>query len=370
MKKLWIGIGIVLLLAVFITAGVWRVQSNSEIIVQTTTLKEKEITGNVMIPGTLQLANEQKIYFDSSQGELKEIFVKEGDTVTKSSPLLKYENEQLVLEKEQNQLAIEANYIRINQMKDQIEDLSEKEKELAKEIGKEDAKKQVDAERKQLETEKKMADLELRQNLLQKETIEKRIKELEVKSDIDGVVLSVNEDAKNSMESKVLIHIGSLKQLKVTGVISEYDTLKVAENQPVTLTSDVLPDEKWKGTVSYISTLPEQRDGMTQSGGAVQYPIEVTVQDENMKAKPGFKLIMEIEIERKKVQVVPLEAILQEDGEYFVWVVEGNKAVKKEVKVGMADDQDMEIKSGLSNEDQVIINPTDQLKQGVEVTVE
>lgn len=368
-KKIWIGIGITVLLAVLITVGVMRAQSTEEIMVETATIQEQELTGTVMIPGTLQLANEQKVFVDAQNGEIKEIFVKEGDTVEKGSPLLKYENEQLQLEKEQNQLTIESNYIRINQINDQLEDLDDKEKELEKQVGKEEAKKQVESERKQLETEKKMADLELRQNLLQKETIAKRLSELEVKSEIDGIVISVDEDAKNSIDPKVLIHIGSLKELKVTGAISEYDTLKIVENQPVTLTTDVLPDEKWSGTVSYISTLPEQMDAMTQSG-AVQYPIEVTVTDDNIKAKPGFKMIMEIETERKTAQVIPVDAIIREDEGHFVWVVEGNKATKKEITVGSANGDMMEVKSGLTKEDQVIVNPSDKLMPGVEVTVQ
>ncbi|WP_243292300.1 efflux RND transporter periplasmic adaptor subunit [Bacillus sp. FJAT-47783] len=370
MKKVWIGIGIAATLLLIIGISIFRTQADENITVQTTKLKEKEITGNVMIPGTLQLANEQKVYFDSQQGEVKKIHVKEGDSVKKGTPLVTYENEQLMLEEEQNQLAIESNYIRINQIKDQIKDLEDKKEELAKQVGEKEAKKQIESEKDQLETEKKMANIELRQNLLQKETIQKKIAELEVKSDIDGVIIAVDEEAKNSVEPKVFIHIGSLKSFKVNGVISEYDSLKVAQNQPVTLTSDVLPDEKWKGTVSHIGTLPEQGDAMAQGEGAVQYPIEATVTDENIKAKPGFKLIMEIETERKKVNVLPLEAIKQEDDSNYVFVVEGGKAVKKEVKVGTADEKVMEIKSGVEKDDQIILKPVDSLKPGMEVTVE
>lgn len=370
MKKVWIGIGIVTALILIIGISIFRTQADENITVQTTKLKEKEITGNVMIPGTLQLANEQKVYFDGQTGEVKNIHVKEGDTVKKGTPLVTYENEQLMLEKEQNQLAIESNYIRINQIKDQIKDLEDKKEELTKQVGEKEAKKQIESEKNQLETERKMANIELRQNLLQKETIEKKLQELEVQSEIDGVVISINEDAQNSMEPKVFIHIGSLKSLKVTGVISEYDSLKVAQNQPVSLTSDVLPEEKWKGTVSHIGTLPEQGDAMSQGGGAVQYPIEVTVANENIKAKPGFKLIMEIETERKKVNVLPLEAIKQEDDTHYVFSVEDGKAVKKEVKVGTSDQNVMEIKSGVEKDDQIILKPVDSLKPGMEVTVE
>ncbi|MDQ0162183.1 efflux RND transporter periplasmic adaptor subunit [Aeribacillus alveayuensis] len=372
MKKIWIGITIVTVLAIFVGVGVYRASTAKSVSVKTTQLTEREITGNVMIPGTLHLANEQKVFVDPQLGEVKEILVKEGEEIKKGTTLVKYENEQLELEKEQNQLAIESNYLRINQIKDQINDIEKKEKDLEKEIGKEEAEKQIKSEKSQLEMELKMANIELKQNILQKNTIEKKLAELEVKSEMDGVVIQINKDALSSgAEPQVLIHIGSLNQFKVTGVISEYDTLKVQENQPVTLKSDVMPDQKWKGKVSKIAFLPEDTDPMTQNSGAVQYPIEVVIEDnQNIPVKPGFQMIMEIETERKKVKAIPLEAIQQEDDTHFVYVVENGKTVKKEIKVGTSDDQFMEVKNGLTKEDKVIVHPPDQLKAGMEVTIQ
>lgn len=373
MKKIWIGIGIIGIIALFIGVSVYRASTKENVQVETTQMTVKEMTGNVMIPGTLQLAKEQKVYLDPQLGEVSKILVKEGDKIKKGTPLLKYENEQLQLEKEQNKLAIDSSYIRINQINKQIEDLDDKRKDLEKQIGKEEAKKQIEAEKSQLETEKKMANIELKQQLLQKETIEKKLNDLEVKSEIDGIVIGVNEDViQNESQPSVIIHIANLNEYKVTGVISEYDSLKVKENQPVTLKSDVVPDQKWKGKVSKINLLPQEQEIMNQSNsnGAVQYPIVVKVEDQNILAKPGFQLIMEIETERKKVNSLPLEAVKQEDDQHFVFVVENGKVARKEIEVGITSEQNIEIKDGLTKKDQVILNPPDHLKVGMEVTIE
>jgi HlyD family secretion protein len=47
--------------------------------------------------------------------------------------------------------------------------LKDKEKTLADQVGKEEAKKQLDPEYEQLEMEKKLANLEIKQTTLQKE---------------------------------------------------------------------------------------------------------------------------------------------------------------------------------------------------------
>jgi len=370
MKKIWIGIGIISIIALFVGVSVYRASTKENIKVETTQLTKKEMTGNVMIPGTLELNQEQKVYLDPQLGEISEILVKEGDEIKKGTPLLKYVNEQLTLEKEQNQLAIDSSYIRINQIKKQIENLEEKRKDLEKQIGKESAKKQIETEKSQLETEKKMANIELKQQLLQKEAIEKKLKELEVKSDIDGVVVQVNEDnIDHASQQSYIIHIANLQDYRVKGVISEYDSLKIKVNQPVTLSSDVIPNQKWKGTVTKVGLLPQVNDMMNQSNTAVQYPIEVKVEDTNITAKPGFQLIMEIETDRKKVNTLPLDAVKQEDGQHFVFIVESGKVTRKDVEIGIADEKSIEIKKGLNEDDFVILNSPTQLKVGMEVTV-
>jgi HlyD family secretion protein len=323
-----------------------------------------------MVPGTLTLSQEDFIYLDSENGEVSEILVKAGEKVEKGTPLLKYENEQLQLEKEQNALSIESSYLRINQMKEKIDDLDDKEVDLAKQVGKKEAKKQVDAERNQLEIDLKVADIEARQVLLQKDTLEKKLGQLEVKSEMAGTVLSIDEDAVTGISQAPILHIGKTDQYVVKGFISEYDSLKINEKQPVALRSDVIPDNEWKGSVSKVSLLPEQTENvMGNEDTAVQYPIEVSIDAKNIVAKPGFKLIMEIETEKRTVLAIPLEAVKQDGEDYYVFVVEKGKALRKEVKMGATSDKFMELKSGLENGEEVIINPPDHLQNDMEVRV-
>ena len=143
----------------------------------------------------------------------------------------------------------------------------------------------------------------MEQLLLQKESLEQQIADLEVKSDIEGKVIEVNEQVaagSTQAEPKPLIHIGTLNQLIVEGALSEYDTLKVKAGQTVELTSDATPGESWTGKVNELSSLPNQEDGLQWRGHrGVQYPIEVTV-EENISLKPGFQMVMEIVTDQRR----------------------------------------------------------------------
>ncbi|MED0701895.1 MULTISPECIES: efflux RND transporter periplasmic adaptor subunit [Aeribacillus] len=372
-KKVLIGVGVAVIIALFVGISIFRAASKENPTVETVKLEQKEITGNVMIPGTLQLMNEQKIYYDAERGKIKKILVKEGDKIKKGAPLVIYENEQLELEKEQAKLSIEQSYIKLDQINEQLDDLKKKEEELKKQVGKEEAEKQIENEKNQLQMDKKMTNLELKQQKIQLETVEKKILELEVKSEVDGIVITVDEDAAVAMGENVkpIIHIGSLNKMKVEGVISEYDSLKIKEGQPVVLKSDVVPDAKWKGKVLKIGILPQQGSEMAAETGneAVQYPVEVLVQDQNIPVKPGFKLIMEIETERKKANVIPLTAVKQDDDQQYVYVVKNGKITRKEIKTGTSTDEYIEVTSGLTKDDEIVREPSDEIKAGVEVTI-
>ncbi|MEM5015520.1 efflux RND transporter periplasmic adaptor subunit [Metabacillus indicus] len=371
-KKVWISIGVAAIIVLLAGVNVYRAMNTEEVKVSTVNLSDREIVSNVMVPGTLKFQSEQYIYQEPEKGRIAEVLVKEGDAVKEGTPLLRYENEQAALEKEQNMLSIESSYLKISQLKNQLEDLDEKEKELAKQTGKKEAEKTVEAERDQLKMELKMADIELRQLNLQKETVQKQLENLEVKSEMAGTVIAVEDQHAQSADGtlKAVIHIAKTDSYIVSGVLSEYDSLKVAKDQPVTLRSDVVTDAEWKGKVSKIGLLPEVAAGtMGTENTAVQYPVEVIIEGSEMKAKPGFKLIMEIETEKRNVQTVPVDAVKQDGEDYYVYTVEDGKTKKKTVEIGTASSDYMEIKEGLTDKDQVVAKPEDNLLSGTEVTV-
>ncbi|MEC3759029.1 efflux RND transporter periplasmic adaptor subunit [Bacillus halotolerans] len=376
MKKVWIGIGIAALVALFIGINIYRsaapTSGSAGQKVETGSLEEKKISSTVMVPGTLKFSNEQYVFYEADKGTLNDIKVKEGDKVKKGTPLVTYTNEQLSLEKEQNQLTSESNRLQIDQIQEKLQALDSKEKELTKQLGKKEAEKQVDSERTELEMQEKTAQIELKQTELQRQSLANQVSDLQVKSEIEGTVISVNQEAasKKSDIQEPVIHIGNPKDLVVAGKLSEYDTLKVKKGQKVTLTSDVIQDKTWKGTVSAVGLVPDQQDNAAAAAGtdqAVQYPLQVKIKGELPEGKPGFKFIMNIETDKRKTNTLPSKAVKKEDDQYYVYTVKDGKAKRVDVKIGEVTDDVTEIKEGISKDDQVILNPADDLADGTEV---
>ncbi|MFH0886677.1 MAG: efflux RND transporter periplasmic adaptor subunit, partial [bacterium] len=68
------------------------------------------------------------------------------------------------------------------------------------------------------------------------------------------------------------------------------------------------------------------------------------------------------------VVIVPNDAVLGLDNKY-VFVVENNKAVRKDVTIGMQNDNDLEILSGLKSSDTLIVSGQRVVEDGSGVTI-
>ncbi|MEH7110119.1 MULTISPECIES: efflux RND transporter periplasmic adaptor subunit [Bacillaceae] len=371
-KKIWMAIGIVVLLLLMISVSVYRQVFAKGPTVKAAEMKQEAISSLLMIPGSIKLEEEQLVYPAPEKGELKELLVTEGQKVTKGTVIARLQNSQLDLEAEQNKIAIESANLKIAQLDKQVKQLNDKEKTLAEQVGKVEAKNQLSAEYTNLDTEKKLASLDLKQANLQKDIIGKKQLDLEIKSEIDGVVLTAKKPETTNQTTALspYIHIGKQEGMIATGLLSEYDTLKVHNGQKVILRSDAVPGKEWSGVVDKLAYLPQSDQNSLQTGNqAVQYPVTVKITGDVNSLKPGFQMIMEIETDKKQSNVLPIEAVHDDGNQPYVFLVKDGKAKQKKVKTGITSGEKIEILNGISKDDQVIIDGPDKLKDGMDVTI-
>ncbi|BAC12117.1 hypothetical conserved protein [Oceanobacillus iheyensis HTE831] len=365
-KKVFVIIFIVLIAGLIIVGNIWNASADSKIEVEVTQLEEETITETVMTSGQLKLAEQQTIYYTPENGEVEEILVNEGDQVESGTPLIFYENTQLDLEQDQNELQLQSANLKVNDLR--------KQHEVIDDLLRDDEKnEQLQAEHDNIKLQEQQAYIEVEQLQLQKESLQDQINDLEIKSEIAGKVLEVNDQVvvgSNQMEQQPIIRIGTLDQMIIEGFISEYDSLKIEEGNPVTLSSDTVPNQTWEGEVSFISDLPKEIESSgTNGGGGVQYPIEITVASENINLKPGFQIIVEITTDERIANTLPITSIKQNGQTNYVHVVNNGKVESREVGVNTASKESIEITDGVTNEDLVIKDQTDTIEDGMDVSI-
>ncbi|MCZ2738990.1 MULTISPECIES: efflux RND transporter periplasmic adaptor subunit [Bacillus] len=363
-KKIIIGSILIIVIGLFIGFNIAKNQAKpaSTAAIETVKLTPKEITSTVMTPGTLSFSEEQFIYEEEEKGKLKGIAVKEGEKVKAGTPLLTYENKELELEEQQQALAAESSTLKLEQLQNRLIELDEKK-----------AGANDNSERDQLQLELKAAELEQKQAEISHEKVKAQIEDLTVHSKIDGTVISIEQEAGAGKpeERQPIIHIGHEKKMIVRGLISEYDAIKIKKKQKVKVTSDVIRGKSWQGVVKKVGAVPVQTAAETTSSDqTVQYPVVVEIKGKKPEAKPGFKMIMEIETDKRQAQTIPETAVKKETDGQYVYVVEKNELKKVKVVIGETSGHDLEVTKGVKAEDQIIAHPTDDMYDGMEVNAE
>jgi len=152
-----------------------------------------------------------------------------------------------------------------------------------------------------------------------------------------------------------LLRIMDISVLWAEGDVFERDVPKVAEGQQVSLALRSFKDWKFEGTIRAMSADldPQKRTAH----------LWIEVRNPEGRLKPQMAVDMSILLEKRaQVLAVPKEAVLQEQGESFVFVVNGDAFLRHAVVTGMRDNRWCEIREGLYEGDQVVVRGNHELR--------
>ncbi|MCQ6277294.1 efflux RND transporter periplasmic adaptor subunit [Bacillus sp. V3B] len=219
---------------------------------ETYVVEEKILTDIVSVNGKVSPSVEKFIPYEVSKGEIKGIYVKEGDSVKAGADLVVYHNEETNQQLEQSKIAKSRLLIQLEQLNYQEEVIKKKIEEAKKENTKE-VLNQLKEEQKELSYQKRIANLDYKEAELNMTYLEKSLNDLVVKSPIDGIVLNVRQGNQESDNTLPLIHIISKDSYIVSGNLSEYDVPFIKEGDKVSVKAKAIPDKEFPGVISQNS---------------------------------------------------------------------------------------------------------------------
>jgi multidrug efflux pump subunit AcrA (membrane-fusion protein) len=170
-----------------------------------------------------------------------------------------------------------------------------------------------------------------------------------------------------------MMSIPDLSHMLVNVRIHEAFINQMKDRLPVTVRVDALPGKSLKARVKSVANVASQQDWMSPDVKVYQAYVEIKDSLEGLKLKPGLSAVCTIftDAQAEHVLAVPVQAVvspLEKGGKprCFVKTVTGAEA--REVEVGMTDEKYIEIKSGLEEGDDVVLNPrvllSDKEKKG------
>ena len=379
MKKPFILIAIVAGVVLLAVLNSFRSGENEKR-VDVAKLGEQVIEASILASGTL--THEEEVRLTSEEiGKVKALYVEEGDTVTKGQLVLEIDDEDHVAAVEQNQAAVRMQEIAIERAQLRVENL-DKQLERKRALFKKNLLDEDTFDNLTNELALARVDLESnRESLNQRraalEQSQTRLAKTKVYSPIDGVVTSldikVGETAiagTTNIEGSSLMTIANPASIQTEVYVDEADVANVDVGQRAEVVAIAYPDEPVEGQVRSVAVSAKQAKGKQGLSFAVKIKLN---EEEGVVLRPGMSCRAEIFTHgQQKVTAVPIKAIQVEEDRraneihYFVFVNNNGKAAKKEVKVGISDDEFQEIKEGLQLGDEIIVGPDEVLRHLVD----
>jgi len=155
-------------------------------------------------------------------------------------------------------------------------------------------------------------------------------------------------------ESQTIIKLPDLSQMqvKVTVHESKVDLLEVGMRARIQI-----QDRELQGTVTNIANQPEPSSSFF-GAGVKEYAATVRIDGEPAGLKPGMTAEVEILVAHIKDAVsVPVQAIVEQGGEFVCWVQTPNGPERRQVLVGASNSTDVQVRDGLAAGDTVLLNP-------------
>lgn len=185
-------------------------------------------------------------------------------------------------------------------------------------------------------------------------------------ANINGIVTKVDENSSafGGMPIGTVV-IQDINDLKIIVELNKNDYKEVEVGQRVLITDN--DGEVVAGEVVFISPTAERKNTMTDTESYVK--VDIKILSNLDKFTIGFNNELDILVkEINDVITVPIEAIIRESGNNtFVYTVDNDIVQKKNVVVGIEGDHTIEIKEGILEEEEVILNPINTLKDGEKV---
>lgn len=286
-------------------------------------------------------------------GRIEQVLVQDGQQVKAGDPLVRLESVELANATRMAQDVVtkaQANYD--NAQADYSRYLTLYEKSAV-------SRQQLDS----IETKLKIAAADLSSALASLGNAEQQYGYGVLTAPVDGVVANKTATIGQVVSpGMALMNVENISQVYAVVHIEQKDLGLVNIGQKTTGTVDAYPDKKFEGIVDVINPEAGSSNRMFRT--------KVKIDNGNGLLKPGMYIKIELETgEAAQILTVPQSAIIQKQGLYYVFILENNKAVRRQVNVGDVMENTIEIKSGLPSGQRIAISNVNKLKDGDTVLV-
>lgn len=302
----------------------------------------------------------------SSMGKVISVNVEEGDLVAQGQVLAKLDDAQLRAQLSQAKASYQGTQNSQVQAKinlDNALNTLERTKNLYADGAV--AKVQLEADQKSYDLAKSQYDSSVTSGSgaakASVDSINVQIQNTTIKSPISGVVLNKNISVgETASVGNPLLTVADMSVLKLNGTVPQEALPYIKKGDSVDLSIDIYPERTFKGSITAIGS-------MSVTTGTY-FPVEISlINDENFAS--GLSAHAEIKAKGVSHMSVPSSAIVENNGESYLFVIDKGLAKKKMVITGLRNDKKIEILKGLKGSESVATTNANHLFDDMPVQI-
>jgi RND family efflux transporter MFP subunit len=190
------------------------------------------------------------------------------------------------------------------------------------------------------------------------------LKNAEIRSPIGGTVVERYVEIGQAVApGGQLLRIVDQVFLKADIDLPEGDIGRLTIGATALITVDSFPGEEFSGKVIVVNPMVDRQ---TRT-----FRVRIQVPNQAGKLVDGMFAKVKLFMGKRRSLSVPRDALqrLPGSGTYYVFVVDGNKAVKRIVQVGVVEEQLAEVRDGVAGGEMVVTTGAGRLRSGTEVVV-
>jgi len=183
---------------------------------------------------------------------------------------------------------------------------------------------------------------------------------IKVQAPISGVITNIMVNVSQRVfPGQELFTVTASSGYRATLMIPETEISKVKRGSRVTATWD---DKSLPGRVSTIA--------MAMDPGTKAFRVEAEFDGKNAKIPYGVTADIAVEVSRKpNVFVVQRQHLVRENGDFYVWKAEADKATRVPIEVGLTTQLEYEVLTGISEGDMIITEGIKSLTEGAKIRI-
>jgi RND family efflux transporter MFP subunit len=185
---------------------------------------------------------------------------------------------------------------------------------------------------------------------------------------VDGVITARNTDVGALIQAdttapKELFHLSAIQKLRIYVPVPEVYAPSVKTGDKAAVTLDAFPGQAFTGTLV--------RNANAIDSASRTLNVEVDVDNSSGQLMPGAYAFVHFKLPAKRGAVtIPSNALLFRSEGLRVGVVRNSHVALLPITIGQDYGDSVEVVSGLTARDSVIVNPSDSLANGAQVQVE